>query len=369
MIFVEELIKSLKKNDINFYSGVPDSVLKKLSYYFETLPKRKHIIATNEGSAVSIGIGYHLATKKIPCIYLQNSGLSNAINPLISVASQNVYSIPLVLLIGWRGSPNIHDEPQHLAKGKITTHLLKLLKIDFKILRKKNDLKYIDKLIYKSKRKNKITALLIEKGTLQNNKKLKIKTKVNETFVKRYDFINRFLKLLPTKSKIISTTGYTSRELLKLSGTETKRKAQNFYMVGGMGHSASVAAGYAIHSSKKIFCLDGDGSILMHLGSLRTIGFLNNKNFKHILLNNNSHESVGGQPTNADKIDFKSFSKSLGYKNYFNIKNKQNIIKTLKKFNKSKGPSLLEVKIRSETIQNLPRPTNLDQIKRDFLIK
>ena len=366
MIFSEDLFKTLKKNKIDFFSGVPDSILKNFLNTIENLPKNKNLITVNEGSAISFGIGYYLSKSKIPCVYFQNSGLSNAMNPLISIANKKVYSIPMILLIGWRGSPNKQDEPQHIAKGRITTDLLKLLKIDYKVLRKKSDLKFIKKLINKSKKENKITAFLIEKGTLKNKKKFT--RKIDKSLIKRYNFISKFLKLLPKKSKIVSTTGYTSRELMKLSNLETIKKVQSFYMVGGMGHSASVAAGFAMHSSKKIFCLDGDGSILMHLGSLRTIGFLNNKNFKHIVLNNNSHESVGGQPTNADKIDFKNLSKSLGYKNYFFIKNKKNIIKTLKQFNKSKGPGLLEVKIRSETIENLPRPTNLDKIKKNFLI-
>ena len=173
MIFVENLIKTLKKNNINFYTGVPDSILKNLSYYLDTLPKNRHIVATNEGSAASIGIGYHLSTKKIPCIYLQNSGFSNAINPLISIASHQVYSIPLLLIIGWRGSPKIPDEPQHQAKGKITTKLLKLLKINYCVIRKDKDLKKLNKMLKIATKKNQIVACLVEKKTLLLKKKIK----------------------------------------------------------------------------------------------------------------------------------------------------------------------------------------------------
>ncbi|MDC3152577.1 phosphonopyruvate decarboxylase [Pelagibacteraceae bacterium] len=366
MILVENFISVLKKNKINFFTGVPDSILKNFSNYVERFSKKKHIISTNEGSAVSIGIGYHLATKKIPCVYLQNSGLSNAINPLISIASKEVYSIPLFLMIGWRGAPKKPDEPQHLAKGKITPSLLKLLKIDFCVLRQEKDLKKIKIIIKKASKKKTVVACLVERGTFYT-KKAKKKT-FNRKFILRSKFIKDFVNLVPKKSKIISTTGYTSRELMEIRNRTRSTNGKDFYMVGGMGHSSSVALGYSLHSEKKVFCLDGDGSILMHLGALRTVGFLKNENFKHILLNNNTHESVGGQTTTASGIDFKKLSKSIGYKHYFQIDDKKNIKLKIKNFIKSRGPSLLEVKISNGTLDNLSRPKNLIKIKERFMI-
>jgi len=365
MILVENLINILKKNKINFFTGVPDSILKNFSNYVEDFSKKHHIISTSEGSAVSIGIGYHLATKKIPCIYLQNSGLSNAINPLISVASKEVYSIPLFLMIGWRGSPKKPDEPQHLAKGKITPSLLKLLKIDFCIIRKEKDLKKLKELIKRANLKKTVVACLIEKGTLYSKKKRSNIS--NRKFIYRSEFIKDFLNSIPKKSKIISTTGYTSRELMEIRKKIKSANGKDFYMVGGMGHSSSVALGYALHSKKKVFCLDGDGSVLMHLGALRTIGFLKNDNYKHILFNNNSHESVGGQTTTAGGIDFKELSKSIGYKHYFKIDDKNKIKLKIKKFIKTKGPSLLEVRINNGALDNLSRPKNLIHIKEGFM--
>ena len=366
MIFVENLIKTLKKNKISFFTGVPDSILTSLSRKLENFPIKQHVIATNEGSAVSIGIGHYLSSKKIPCIYLQNSGLSNAINPLISIAHQEVYSIPLFLMIGWRGSPKIPDEPQHKAKGKITLKILKLLKIKFCILRNEKDLYRLKKIIKSSIKSKKIVACLIEKGTLKIKNSIK-KKKLIKLF-SRAEFIKNFINLIPLKSKIISTTGYTSRELMEIRRKNRINNGKDFYMVGGMGHSISVALGYANNSKKQIFCLDGDGSILMHLGAIRTAGYIKNTNFKHIILNNNSHESVGGQLTNAAGIDFKKLSKSVGYKNFFKIKNKQNLREILKKFIKSKGPSLLEVKINNGTLKNLSRPKNLIKIKENFML-
>ena len=367
MIEVGNLIDILKKNRVDFFTGVPDSILKKFSIYIDNYSQKKHVVATNEGSATSIGIGYYLSTKRIPCIYLQNSGLSNAINPLISISSKEVYSIPLLLLIGWRGSPRQPDEPQHKAKGKITTKLLKLLNINFCILRKEKDLLKIKNLIKNAYKNKKIVACLIEKNILTSTSK-KIK-KLRNKFVLRSEFIENFLKSIPKKSKIISTTGYTSRELMDIRKNKKISNGQDFYMVGGMGHSASVALGYTLHSNKTTYCLDGDGSALMHLGSLRTVGFLKNKNFKHIILNNNSHESVGGQPTHFDGINLEKFSKSIGYKNYFQINNKRILKKILKKFLASRGPSLLEVKIQSTSLKNLSRPKDLIRIKENFMKK
>ena len=365
MIKAKNLIKILEKNKINFFTGVPDSILKSLSSYLEKYSIKKHVIASNEGAAISIGIGYNLSTKKVPCVYLQNSGLSNAINPLISIASKDVYSIPLFLIIGWRGSPKKPDEPQHRAKGKITLNLLKLLKVDYCILRKENDLKKLKKLIIKSKKNKSITACLIEKDTLEPLKKRE--KNINRYILRSY-FIKNFLNLIPNKCKIISTTGYTSRELMELRKKFNFNKGKDFYMVGGMGHSSSVGVGYALSSKKKVFCLDGDGSILMHLGALRTVGYLKNNNFKHIILNNNSHESVGGQLTNATGIDFKKFSNSIGYRNYYKIDSPKIIEKIIKKFINSKGPSLLEVKIKNGSLKNLSRPKNLIKIKEKFMI-
>ena len=365
MIFVNNFLKSLKKSKIKFFTGVPDSVLKNFSSYLQSLPKKNHLIATNEGSAVSIGIGYYLATKKMACVYMQNSGLSNAINPLISIADKKVYSIPLMLVIGWRGSPKIEDEPQHMVKGKITKRLLKLLKIKFCVLRKDRDLSKVNTMVKDAIKKKSIIALLIEKNTLKSYS-LKKKNKKYLGLL-RSEFISTFLQNIPVKSKIISTTGYTSRELMQIRNDMGIKNGRDFYMVGGMGHSSSVTLGLANYSKKKIFCLDGDGSILMHLGSLKTIGHSKNKNLKHIMLNNNSHESVGGQPTYSETIDFKNLVMSLGYKKYFVIKNKDHLKSVLKKFVKSPGPSFLEVKITNGSLKYLQRPKNLIKIKDQFL--
>ena len=365
MIKVSSLISLLKKNNTEFFTGVPDSVLKELSSILKNKNKKKHIIATNEGSAVSLGIGHYLSTKKIPCVYMQNSGLANALNPLISIAHEKVYSIPLILIIGWRGSPRIKDEPQHNVKGKITEQILKLLNIKYTIIRSETDLIKFEKQIKFAKKNKSIVACLIERGTLEKNNKVKRKKdfyKLEKEF-----FLKNLLENLPKKTKIISSTGYNSRELMYIREKYNLQTTKDFYMVGGMGHTTSVALGYSLSNKGKTLCIDGDGSFLMHLGSIKTAGTFANKNFKYILLNNNSHDSVGGQSTYADDINFEKFSKSLGFKKFYSIKDKYNLKKNIKNFLSENVLSFLEVKVGNSKIKKLPRPTDLIKIKNQFM--
>ena len=363
MIKVKALIDLLKKNKSDFFSGVPDSVLKELSSSLQN--RKKHIIATNEGSAVSIAIGQYLSTKKIPVVYMQNSGLSNALNPLISIAHQKVYSIPLILIIGWRGSPRIKDEPQHNVKGKITEQLLKLLNIKYTIIRSNLDLKEFDKQIKLAKKNKSIVACLIEQGTLE---KIKRVNKKNDSYkLDKEFFLKTLLEILDKNTKIISSTGYNSREILYLRNKYKIKNSSDFYMVGGMGHTASVALGYSLSTKKKTVCIDGDGSLLMHLGSIKTAGSFASKNFKYILLNNNSHDSVGGQNTYANDIDFKKLSMSLGFKKFYSIKSDKNLKTNIQKFLKGNTLNFLEVKVSNSKIKKLPRPTNLIKIKNLFM--
>jgi len=365
MIKVNSLINLLKKNNSDFFTGVPDSVLKELSILLQKKDKKNHIIATSEGSAVSIGIGHYLSTKKIPCIYMQNSGLSNAINPLISIAHKRVYSIPLILIIGWRGSPKTKDEPQHNVKGEITKNILKLLNIKYTILRSNNDLNKFDKQIKVARKKGSIVACLLEKGTLEKIKK--VDKKKDFYYLDKELFFKTLLQTLKKNTKIISSTGYNSRELMHLRNKFKVINGKDFYMVGGMGHTASVALGYSLLSKEDIVCIDGDGSLLMHLGSIKTVGTFANKNFKYILLNNNSHDSVGGQCTHANNVNFNELSKSLGFKKFYSIKVENNLKKNIKNFLSEKKLSFLEVKISNSKIKELPRPTNLIKIKKLFM--
>ncbi len=367
MINVKDLLTILKKNNINFFTGVPDSVLSQLSAHLDNNKSIENIITGNEGSAVALAVGHFLAKKKIPCVYMQNSGLGNAINPLASITHPKVYSIPLLLIIGWRGSPfRAKDEPQHEVKGKITKDLLKLLNIKSCVLRNLNDLKKLQKLIKYSETNNRPVCCLIERKTLLPINKTKNKD-LNLKGIQRSHAIETLLNLVNSRTRIISTTGYTSRELNQIRIKKNFSKSKDFYMVGGMGHASLVAFGYAKKKNNQTICLDGDGSLFMHLGALQTIGSIGSKNFKHILFNNGIHESVGGQKIKSDKINFKSMCLALGYKNYFYCDSKNSLKYTLRKFILSSGPSFLNIKIQSGYIKNLSRPNNFQKIKKNFI--
>ena len=359
MIDPKKFIKFLKKPN-KFFSGVPDSLLKPFLKELSFLPEKNNIICKNEGSAVSIGAGYYLATKKLPCIYMQNSGLGNAINPLASLVHEKVYSIPMVLIIGWRGGPNYNDEAQHLVKGKLTLKLLKLLKIKYFILKEKTKLDQLLNIIKYAKKFSKPIAIVVEKNTFSEKGKSKLKHYNGS--VSRNEIIKILLNRIDKKTKLISTTGYTSRELHQLRLSENIKNGQDFYLVGGMGHATSVALGVALKKKDKVICLDGDGSLLMHLGSLTTMGYLN-KNFIHILFNNKAHESVGGQKVLSNNIDFKK-TLSIGYKKYHLILSSNEFKKSI--ISLKNGPTFLEISTKLGTFKKLSRPKDFNLIKKIF---
>ena len=365
MLITKNIINILKKKNINFYTGVPDSVLKSFSLNLKNLNKKKHVIAANEGGAVSLATGYHLASKNIPVVYFQNSGLGNIINPLTSIIHKDVYSIPMIFFIGWRGAPGIKDEVQHQVQGKITLKQLKLLNIKYKIFHKSKYKDQLLDLITLTKKEKHPVAFLFKNKDLEIDSKLKddIKKKYS---IKRSLLISELLNYCKS-SRIIATTGFTSRELLQIRKLKKKNKSKDFYMVGGMGHSSMVALGYSLSSKKQTICLDGDGSFLMHMGASVISSKFAEKNFKYILLNNTTHESVGGQPTAIDKINLKRFCSSIGYKKYYSLKDKKSIKKTLKTFLNSTGPSFLNVSINSGSLENLIRIKNLDEIRKNFI--
>jgi phosphonopyruvate decarboxylase len=365
VITPQKLLKFFKLQKIKFFCGVPDSVLKNLTNTIDADRSVKNFISTNEGSAISMGVGYNLSKNLIPCIYMQNSGLGNAINPLISIADKKVYSIPMLLIIGWRGAPNQKDEPQHEVQGKITLQILNLLKIKFLILKDDNDIKKINPLLKRAKNKKEIVAIIIKnKSLLKNpNLKKKIETKNN---VNRSKFLDDLIKLSKKDTKFISSTGFNSRELYQIRVDKKLNKDSDFYLVGGMGHTAMVSLGVSLNSKKDVLCIDGDGSLLMHMGSILTFTNFGKKNLKYILLNNNVHESVGNQPTFSKNINFKLFSKALNFRSYFKISRQSETSIILKKFLKSASPSFLEVRTNNKNNYDLLRPTNLIDLKNKF---
>lgn len=360
----------LVKNDIDFFAGVPDSLLKNFcAYITDTAPEGKHIIAANEGNAVSLACGHHLATKKIGLVYMQNSGQGNALNPLVSLADPDVYSIPVLLLIGWRGQPGTKDEPQHVKQGKITLKLLKTLNIPADILpsNMENAEKSINKALKVMAKKQCPYALIAKKDAFSEYKLQKTSRNLHE--INREEAIKLLVDALKPKDFVVSTTGKTSRELFEYREKLQQKHDKDFLTVGSMGHASSIAMGIALAKpDKQIYCLDGDGAVIMHMGSLAVIGSSKPRNFKHIIINNGAHDSVGGQETAGFKIDISGIAKACGYKKTFKAQTPQEIKKYLTLLRENEGPILLEILVNKGARKDLGRPTNSPlENKKDFM--
>ena len=365
MINSENFLRYLLKKNINFYAGVPDSCTNEFCNALNKLKKVKNIVTANEGVAVSLGIGYYLSTKKIPCIYLQNSGLGNATDPLTNLSNKEVYNIPIMLMIGWRGAPDIKDEAQHDVQGRILLKSLKLYGIKYLVINKDSDKKKVSNLLKYAKKNNRTIALIIKQKTFSKVKKNF--EKVNKASILRKDLISSLLNNIKKNSKIISSVGYNSRELYQIRSEKKFKNGKDFLMIGAMGHTLGVSLAISKYNNNEVICLDGDGSFIMHLGSFTLIGKYPQKKIKYILADNESHESIGGQKTEINKINIKKLSKAFGFKKFFFIKKKNNLELTMKKFLQTSGPSFLHVKISTGTLKNLIRPKNFENIKKNFM--
>ena len=354
-----DFFKKLTSHGIEFFTGVPDSLLKEFCLCIDdSIVGDKHIIAANEGNAVALAAGYYLAQKSIPLVYMQNSGLGNAINPLLSLCDSDVYSIPLLVLVGWRGEPGVKDEPQHTKQGKVQLELLKALDIPYKII-SQNDNQFamqISNGVEIAKTENRPVVFLIKKGTFE-----KYTTEIEKSPIqcmKREEALEIILRNLDDNAIVVSTTGKTSREIFEIREKNGQSHEQDFLTVGSMGHCSAIALGIALAKPhRQVVCIDGDGAMLMHLGSLTSIAILKPKNFRHILMNNEVHESVGGQKTAAKELDMTAIVNSLGSSKIFNAETPADLEHKFIDFVSCPGPSFLEVKIQSGSRENLGRPT------------
>ena len=347
------------KQDVRFFSGVPDSCLSSLSnLLLKTKKKISHVMAPNEGVAVSLGVGYYLSTKKVPCIYMQNSGFGNATDPITNLCHKTVYDIPLILLIGWRGRPGTKDEPQHQTQGKTIRNTLRSYGIRYYDIKKLSE-KKISNIIRDTKLKNQINAFLIDKDFFE--KKTKIIKKKKKSKIYRSDAIKSLINYIPLNYRIISSTGFNSREIL----SQKKITNKVFYMIGAMGHTLGVSMGMLKNVNNNIVCVDGDGSFYMHLGSF---SLLNKKNkLIYYLLDNQSHESVGEVRLNYNINNIKSFANAVGFKKYIQISNLNKLNNTLRNIKKFKLPIFIHVMTNIEQNRILPRPKNLADIKNEFI--
>lgn len=352
---IENFFKVIKKHKVSFFTGVPDSFLKSfIDYISSEYSAKNHIPSTNEGSAIALAIGYYLATEKIPLVYMQNSGFGNCVNPLLSLADKKIYSIPMILLIGWRGEPKVADEPQHLKQGEITLKLLKSMGIPYVVIRKDSNNSEITRLIKESKERSVPIAIVVAKNSfekIQFHKKPK-----SDNRLSREQAISLVVSLSNKNSIFVSTTGMASRELYEYRKNNNQIN-RDFLTVGGMGHASQIALGIASQKKNKtIICIDGDGALLMHMGSIAMIGNKNYKNFKHILINNGAHDSTGGQPTIANNLNLVSIAKMCGYTYAKSCITEASIKKTINDIKDISGSCFIEIKVKKGNRNNLGRP-------------
>ena len=368
MIDVSKLINYFKSIDVDFFCGVPDSQLSPFCDFIEQ--NCNNIIAANEGNAVGIASGYHLSTGNYPVVYLQNSGLGNIVNPVTSLTHSKVYSIPMIYVIGWRGQPGVHDEPQHIKQGEVTLDLLDLLDINFVVINEESeftDLKDVfenDFLIDLANGES--VAIVVAKGAFKDYKI----EKSNDNTLTREKAIEIVSNFLSEDDMIVSTTGKSSRELFEYRESKNQGHGNDFLTVGSMGHSSSIALGIALNKiDKKIFCFDGDGAMLMHMGSVALIGSKSPKNFYHVMFNNSAHESVGGLPTIMSDIHIEELILSCGYKEVYNASSIDELNDILPKFVKSDGPIFLNIDVKIESRKDLGRPTTTPIENKEEFIK
>lgn len=367
MIEVKEFYDALTTCGVDMFTGVPDSLLKNIcAYITDTASCEKHIIAANEGNAVGIAAGHYLATGKPALVYMQNSGLGNTVNPLLSLADEKVYSIPMVLMIGWRGEPGVHDEPQHVKQGEVTLDLLDAMKIPYEVL---DNVSQIAPLVDKAMERKAPVALVIRKGTF-GPYKLK-NTIANDNPLSREEAMKLVVDHLQTDDMVVSTTGKLSRELFEYREAKQQGHGNDFLTVGSMGHSSSIALGIALERpERRIICMDGDGAFIMHTGALGIVASMHPKNYYHILFNNNAHESVGGQPTIGYSLDAVAIAKASGYKHALRASTHDEILAALKQMEQLEGPVLVELRVKIDSRDNLGRPTTTPvQNKQAFMAK
>lgn len=354
---VEKLIEII---GADFYTGVPDSQLKSLCNYLMAtygIDPKHHIIAANEGNCTALAAGYHLATGKVPVVYMQNSGEGNIINPVASLLNEKVYAIPMIFIIGWRGEPGVHDEPQHIYQGEVTLRLLEDMDIAVFVIGNDtsddaviNEMERFREILNMGKQ----VAFVIRKGALTDAPKIKYK---NENVMTREEII-RHIVAVSGEDPIVSTTGKASRELFEIREANGQSHKYDFLTVGSMGHSSSIALGIALSKpEKRIWCIDGDGAFLMHMGSMAVIGNCRPRNLIHVIINNSAHETVGGMPTVAGNIDIVSIAKACGYMKVVSVNNFDDLDRELEAVKDKDVLSMIEVKCSIGAREDLGRPT------------
>lgn len=370
MIRPQYFYETLAGFGIDFYAGVPDSLLKNLCAYITDHADISHnIIAANEGGAMGLAAGHFIATGQIPVVYMQNSGEGNIINPLASLTDPDVYNIPVLLVIGWRGKPGVHDEPQHVKQGKVTTGLLNVMGIDYTVLSKEEEKAemQIRKAVSYMKSTGHCYALVIEKDTFDTYVLQHVEQ--NDLTLSREEAIQTVAASLGEKDIIVSTTGMISRELFEYRTQMSQGHERDFLTVGSMGHASQIALGIALEKhDRKVWCFDGDGASIMHMGGMAIVAEKSPQNYVHVVFNNGAHDSVGGQPTVGLKIDMPSIAKAVGYKYVFSVNTLDNLKALLVEIGKQEGPVFLQVCVKGNR-KDLGRPTTTPVENKEALMQ
>jgi phosphonopyruvate decarboxylase len=354
-----DFYEALRTHGLTFFTGVPDSLLKDLcAFITDHVPRDHHVINANEGSAVGLAAGYHLATGQIPVVYLQNSGTGNVINPLLSLADPAVYGIPILFIIGWRGEPGVPDEPQHVAQGRAMRDLLRSLGVEHDLI--DGGTENIAEIVRSASERMTSTrrshVVLVRKNTFAP---YALRSQTVTSFpLTSEQALQTVLAVLEQQDLIVSTTGMISREVFELRERQQQGHDADFLTVGSMGHCSQIAMGLAQHQpARQVFCLDGDGAVLMHMGSLAIIGTQGPQNFKHIVINNGAHNSVGGQPTAALDIDLCAIARGCGYRSAERATTSEDIGTAVRRLRKTAGPGMVEIRVNKRSRADLGRPT------------
>lgn len=355
MIEPSDFYDALKKGGVGFFAGVPDSLLKSFcAYLTDNVPSDSNIIAADEGAAVGLAAGYHLSTGGIPLVYMQNSGEGNAINPLLSLVDREVYDIPVVLVIGWRGRPGIHDEPQHVKQGRVTCALLDAMEIPYCVLSSDKDemLAQVKGCFDSIASGRPQYAFVVPKDTFAP---YALKTAFKEVgSMSREEAIQAVVDALPDDTMYVSTTGMASRELYEIRDRARQTHVHDFLTVGSMGHASQIALGVALNSPKRrVCCIDGDGALIMHMGSMGVVASRHPRNLVHVVINNGAHDSVGGQPTVSSNMDLPKIALACGYDSAFSAETPEKITDALRE---AEGTAFLEIKVRRGARKDLGRP-------------
>ncbi len=363
-----EFLELIKSQGITFSTGVPDSLLK--DFCGCIADSGTDIIAANEGGAIALAAGHHLATGEIPFVYMQNSGFGNIINPLTSLVDPEVYSIPMLIMVGWRGEPGVKDEPQHIKQGRINEELIGALEVRYDILSTDTEeaKSQVETAVEYMKVNKAPYILLVRKDTFAPYKMQNL-PEVPDYEMNREDAVKLILDRLSDKDVVVSTTGKTSREVFEKRAADEAGHQRDFLTVGCMGHASQIALGIALaKQNRNVFCLDGDGAFIMHMGSAGIIADQKPKNFYHIVINNGAHDSVGGQPTIGFDLNLEKIASGCGYPSAFSVSSQRELEDVWDDFISSEGPVFLEIKTKKGARKDLGRPTikPVDN-KKDFM--